>query len=257
MHLLRFRRSSQTNRIDISSLNFTYKYNARQAEFHSIALDLNRPSMPHSGTSDTECFQMAINAMEQLRVYWLPRYLSQSSSSSPLKRKHPMDTISISSSKTSVDTSSIDVPKTTSNVEDIYFIKHRIGNISYIDYNPQEYLFIQPTGQDDLEQDVDPFNPPQEETNQIQKDLKPETKNIPPSDSNRSLKDYANDDNLELFYRIFISDFLAGSPFFQYVSKSDDILHQTGLQFITDVEILFTIPCGTFRERIVRQFILK
>ena len=269
MRLLRSRRSSQTTRIDISSLNFIYKYNFRQAEFHSITLDFNQSSMPHSGTSDADCFRMAVNAVEQLRVYWLPRYLSQNSLPSSLQRKHrrsvsnskPMDTaISRSSSKTSMEIPSIDLPKRPSNVTGDHFVKHTIGNISYLDYNPQEYLHIQSSDQNDSEQDIDPFDQ-LDETNQTEKDFKPSIEEILPSYSNRSLEDYANDNNLELFYRIFVSDFLAGFPFLQYISntraKADDVSYETCLRFITDAEILFSIPFGNIRERIARQFILK
>ena len=261
MRLLRSRRSTQITRIDISSLNFIYKYNSRQAQFHSVVLDPNKPSMPHSGTPDSECFRMAVNAMEQLRIYWLPRFLSEIPLSSLSKRKRrTIDQNPNQTSKASIEISSIDLPKVAPTVKAIGFVKHRIGNISYLDYSPQECLFIQSSDLNDAEEDTDPFNQ-LDEFDPVESNLKLEPEKILPVYSGRSLEDYANNDNLELFYRIFVSDFLAGSPFGQYIfhtnAKTEGILHQTCLRFIIDAEILCSIPSGRFQERILRQFILR
>lgn len=212
IRLLRSRHSTHTTRIDISSLNFIYKYYSRQAQFRSIVLDSNKSSMPHSSTPDSECFLMAINAMEQLRVYWLPRFFSEIHSLYPDKTNHRTDTVQATD-----------------------LIKYKIDNSTYLDYNLQECLLIQSSE-----------STPKVKSKQI---------------SFMYSEDDAKNDHVELFYRIFVSDFLAGSPFCQYIihknTKSEGRLYQTCLRFIIDAEILFSIPLGRFQERILRQFILK
>ncbi len=268
---MRSRRSTQSNRIDISYLNFIDKYYSRKDELHSITADLDNPSMPNSRTSDTIWFQMTINAMHQLRIYWLPRYLSQvSSSPSRMKIKHRKidpnpnrieSTVkSWSSSENMIETSFNDLPKTESTNNEVNLVKHTLGNISYIDYNPQQYILIQPSEQDDFQQDTEEFNE-SDNTHRTEKDCKIEFQDTSPSFSDRSIEDFASDANLELFYRILVSDSLAGSPFIEYISqtipKTDTISYQTCLRFITDAEILLSISSGKFKERILRQFLSR
>jgi hypothetical protein len=228
--------------------------------------------MPDSSTSDTIWFQMAINAMHQLRIYWLPRYLSQRSLPPRSKIKYSTNESHPNQIKNVIKPSSENIIRTSSNhlsntdlrIKELKLVKHTLGNISYLDYNPQQYILIQPSLQHDFQQDTEELNEPDIEnnnTNQIDKDCKIIFENKLSLSSDRSIEDYATNDNIELFYRILISDSLAGSPFFEYISqiipKTDAIPYQTCIRFITDAEVLLSIPSGKFKERILRQFISR
>ncbi len=266
MRLLQSRHSLRSNRIDISYLNFIYKYYSQQHEFRSITIDLDHPLMPDSSTSDEIWFQMSINAMHQLRVYWIPRYLGQVSSPSRSKIKHSkielnpkqINNIIKSSSENTIEKSSYHLFYTNSLIKEPKLVKYTLDNISYLDYNPQQYIPIQPSEQHNYQQDTEELN---NDTNQIDNDSKIQFEDTSLPFSDRSIEDYATDANIELFYRILISDLLAGSPFFEYISqtisKIDVIPYQTCIHLITDAEILLSIPSGKFKERILRQFISR
>lgn len=110
MRLLQSRYSPQHSRIDISYLNFIYKYHSRQNEFRSITIDLNNNLIPDATTPDSIWFQMAINAMHQLRLYWIPRYQSQLSPlKQPSSKSNPI-TLNSRASKTDKQTNNTDQP---------------------------------------------------------------------------------------------------------------------------------------------------
>ena len=259
MRLLRSRCSSRWNRIDISHLNFVYKYYSQQHKFRSIINNLNNSRMPDSSTSDTIWFQMAINAMQQLRVYWLPRYFHQLSSSYRSKVKHPTIQSNAndlkSPSENIIVRSSENHFNTNSMIKEPKLVKFTLGNMSYLDYNPRQYILIRPSEEHDFQQDIEELN--DKNNNRIDADSKVTSFSF----SDRSIEDYASDANLELFYRILLSDSLAGSPLFQYISetipKNDAIPYQTCIHFITDAEVLFSLSSGTFKDRILRQFISR
>jgi hypothetical protein len=225
--------------------------------------------MPDSSTPDTIWFQMAINAMQQLRIYWLPRYIGQLPSVPRSKIKHP----TMKSNSNQIDGDDIKplseniilkdhLPNINSMIKEPKFIKFTLGNMSYIDYNPRQYIPIQPSVQHDFQEDIEELNEPNKNNNNqsdIDYKISFDVTSFPSSD--RSIEDYATDANIELFYRIFISDFLAGYPFFEYISqtipKNDVIAHQTCIRFITDAEILFSIPSGKFKDQILKQFISR
>jgi len=217
--------------------------------------------MPDSSTSDAIWFQMAINAINQLRVYWLPRYLGQRSSPFRSKIKHSIiesNPNKKSSSENIIETSSNHLSNTDSIIKESKLVKFTLDNISYLDYNPRQYILIQPSEQDTEELNESDIN---NNINQIDKDCKIEFEMTSSLSSDRSIEDYATDANIELFYHILVSDLLAGSPFFEYISqtipKTDVIPYQTCIRFITDGEILLSIPSGKFKERILRQFISR
>ncbi|CAF3529113.1 unnamed protein product [Adineta steineri] len=212
---------SQSNRIDISHLNFIYKYYSQQQEFRSI--------------TDTIWFQMAINAMCQLRTYWLPRYLGQQSKINPSTIQPVLNQIE----NKSITTLSNHSSHSNSTINEPELIKYTLDNISYLNYNPQQYILIDPSREHDFLQD-------------IETDINVKFEN---TSSDRSIEDYATDANLELFYRILVSDMLAGFPFSDYISQTIPI--QNCIRFITDAEILLSIPSGNFQEKILRQFISR
>lgn len=256
MRLLQFRHSLRSNRIDISYLNFIYKYYSRQDEFRSITIDLNHHRMPDSTTTDTIWFQMAINAMYQLRIYWLPRYLSQISLSPRSKIKHSIiESNSNQIENISPTSSSHHHSNTDSIMNETEFVKYNLGNISYLDYNPQKYILIQSSE----EYDTKEIN--ESETHRVDKDSKIISEDISLPPSHRSIEDYATEYNIELFYRILVSDSLAGSPFSEYMSqtipKIDVIPYQSCIHFITDAEVLLSISSGKFKENILKQFISR
>jgi len=227
--------------------------------------------MPDSSTSDEIWFQMAINAMHQLRVYWIPRYLGQVSSPSRSKKKQPIieshpkqiNNIIKSSLENTIEKSSYHLFYTNSLIKESKLVKYTLDNISYLDYNPQQYIPIQLSKQHNYQQDTEELNQSEinNNTNQIDNDSKIQFEDTSLPFSDRSIEDYATNANIELFYRILISDLLAGSPFFEYISqtisKIDVIPYQTCIHLITDAEILLSIPSGKFKERILRQFISR
>jgi hypothetical protein len=165
-----------------------------------------------------------------------------------------------SSSEKMIETSINNLPKMESTNNEVNFVKHTLDNISYIDYNPQQYILIHPSEQDDFQENTEEFDE-SNNTNEPEKDSKIEFEDISPSFSGRSIEDYASNSNLELFYRILVSDSLAGLPFFEYISqtipKIDIISYQTCLCFLIDAEILLSISSGKSKERILRQFLLR
>ena len=200
-------------------------------------------------------FQFAIDAMHQLRTYWLPRYLSEKIPRVRSKWKQPIIESTPIEEDPETDLSSENLNPI---VREFQFVKHTLKNISYLDYNPREYIPIQPNLEHDFQQDTEdldelPTNTSQDETIKSEEILFPS--------SNRSIADYANDENIELFYRIFISDSLAGWPFLEYITqmipKEKIGLYQTYIRFLTDGEILFSIRSGKFREKIVKEFIFR
>jgi hypothetical protein len=219
--------------------------------------------MPDSSTSDTIWFQMAINAMHQLRMYWLPRYLNQLSSSSRLKLKH--STVQStrnqvknnikSSSKTTITAPSNHLSHTDPMINESKLVKFTLGNISYLNYNPRQYILTQSS-----EQHTEEFNESDNDNNnhQIRTECKM-TFECPSSD--HSIEEYSTDANIELVYRILVSDSLAGSPFSEYISqiipKPEVIQLQTCIRFITDAEVLLSMPVGNFKEKILKQFISR
>jgi hypothetical protein len=265
MRLLRSRCTSRSNRIDISHLNFIHKYSSQQHEFRSIINSFNNSLMPDSNTPDAIWFQIAINAMHKLRIYWLPSYLGQRSSSSRSKTKQ--STIESNSNQIENDTKSsrkniiLKSSDHFSNTEPVIRQpKFTLGNMSYIDYNPRQYISIDPSEQHDFQEDTEElYESNNDKNNQSDIDCKVRFEVTPYPSSDRSIETYATAANIELFYRVLISDFLAGSPFFEYISqripKNDVIFYQTCIRFITDAEILFSIPSGKFKDRILKQFI--
>ncbi|CAF0904478.1 unnamed protein product [Rotaria sordida] len=221
MRLLQLRYSSRSNRIDISYLNFIYKYYSQHHEFRSITIDCGDTRMPDSSTPDSIWFQMAINAMHQLRIYWLPRYLSQLPLSSQLKKKpstnesnsKPFDNIINTSSENVIVTSVNHRSQTNSIInKEPNLVKFTLDNISYLDYNPRQYIHIQSSEQDDFQQDFEELNQ-SNHNNQTDANIKLKFEVPSYALSDRSIEDYATDANIELFYRILVSDSLAGSPF--------------------------------------------
>jgi hypothetical protein len=208
--------------------------------------------MPDSTTSNAIWFQMAINAMHQLRIYWLPRYLSQLS----LKLKHStLNQIKNnikSSSKNTIAAHANPLSPTDPMINESKLVKYTLGNISYLNYNPRQYILTQSS-----EQHTEEFNE-SDNNHQIETECKM-TFECPSSD--HSIEEYATDDNIELVYRILVSDSLAGSPFLEYISqiipKPEVIPLQTCIRFITDAELLLSMPVGNFKERILKQFISR
>jgi len=204
--------------------------------------------MPDSTTSNTIWFEMAINAMHQLRIYWLPRYLSQLS----LKLKHS----TLNQIKNSIKSSSTADSNHLSHIDPMIneskLVKFTLGNISYLNYNPRQYILTQSS-----EQHTEEFNE-SDNNHQIGTECKM-TFECP--SSNHSIEEYATDDNIELVYRILVSDSLAGSPFLEYISqiipKPEVIPLQNCIRFITDAEVLLSMPLGNFKERILKQFISR
>ena len=268
IRLLQSRYSSRYSRIDISYLNFIFKYYSRYHEFRTIAISHDHSLMPNSTTPDSIWFQMAINAIYQLRMYWLPRYLKQLSLSLQSERNHSKIKLNLNqiknvdrtlSSETSIPTSmNYYLSNSNSKLKESQFIKFTVDNMSYIDYNPQQYIHIQSTEQDDFQQNIELFNDSNNtnDNHQIENSSK---MNFPLSSSDRSIEEYATDANTELFYRILISDSLAGSPFFDYISQTinqaDRIPLQTYIRFMIDAEILLSLPFGEFKQKILKQFI--
>ncbi|CAF3398807.1 unnamed protein product [Rotaria sp. Silwood1] len=269
MRLLQSRYSSRSTRIDISYLNFIYKYYSQYHEFHSITNSFGDTRMPDSSTPDSIWFQMAINAMHQLRIYWLPRYLSQLFSSSQLKKKPSTIETNSKPIENIIKTSSDNVIVTPNNhlstidskrKKEPNLVKYTLDNISYLDYYPQQYIQIQSSEQDDFQQSFEELSE-RNDNNQIDTNSKLKFEVPLYSSSDRSIEDYATNVNLELFYRILVSDSLAGSPFLQYISqivpKTDVISFQTCIHCITDAEIVLSIPSEKFKERILKQFISR
>jgi len=183
--------------------------------------------------------QEAIHAIRQIQSYWLIRYRNQMLSKSVRAKRKPVIELNRVSSSENPDTISIQKPIT----DETSFVKHNLGNLSYIDYNPGEFVYF-PTSEEeslDLNETHEDVNTEIEDKQQI------------PS-TNQSIEDYAVDANMELFYRILMSDSLAGSPFYDYLSNE---ISKLLIHFLRDAEILFSIPKGTFRERIIRRFINK
>ncbi|CAF4175904.1 unnamed protein product [Rotaria sp. Silwood2] len=243
MCLLQSRHSSRSNRIDISYLNFIYKYYSQHHEFRSITIDFDDIRMPDSSTPDSIWFQMAINAMHQLRIYWLPRYISQLSISSQSKKKSSTIESNSKLIENIIKTSSENVIVTPINHlsqadsiknKEPNLVKFTLDNISYLDYNPRQYIQIQPSEQDDFQQNFEELN---ESNDNNQTDTNSKLKSELPlhSLSDCSIEDYATDINIELFYRILVSDSLAGSPFLEYISqtvpKTDIISLQTSIHY--------------------------
>lgn len=266
MRILQFRHSLRMNRIDISYLNFIHKYYSKHYEYPSIFIDLDYTRMPDSTTTDTIWFQMSANALYQLRHYWLPRYLNQISLSSRSKLKHQIikshsNEIHKLSSENIIPTSTSVHSNTESIINETELIKHTLGNISYIDYNPQQYIPVQSSSSSseeeeeylDFEEEIDV------DTDQVDKDCKIIFEDVSFQYSDQSIEDYATDDNIQLFYRILVSDSLAGSPFLHFIlqtiPKTDVIPYKISIHFITDAEILISTPLGQCRERILKQFI--
>jgi len=215
--------------------------------------------MPDSSTSNAIWFQMAINAMHQLRIYWLPRYLNQLSSSSRLKLRHStLNQIKNnikSSSKNTIAAHSNRLSHINPMINESKLVKFTLGNISYLNYNPRQYILTQSS-----EQHTEEFNESDNDNNnhQIETECKM-TFECPSSD--HSIEEYSTDANIELVYRILVSDSLAGSPFSEYISqiipKPEVIPLQTCIRFITDAEVLLSMPVGNFKERILKQFISR
>ncbi|UJR26723.1 hypothetical protein I4U23_008038 [Adineta vaga] len=265
MRVLQSRYSTRFHRIDISHLNFIHKYYSRQQEFRSITIDCTKSSMPDSSTSDTIWFQMAINAMYQLRTYWLPRYLTQISSTVQTQIKQSilqqMETYIEPSSANNDDNSttiSLDHRSHKNVIPDkINLIKIVFDNISYLDYYPRQHTLIETSKEHGFQQDNEVLNKFDDHQTAVDHTLQIQEQ---PS-SEQSIEDYASDDNLELFYRIFVSDSLAGGPFSDYIaltlSKTEAVSLQTCIRFITDAEVVLSLPSGNFKTRILKQFISR
>ncbi|CAF4445404.1 unnamed protein product [Rotaria socialis] len=256
---------SRPDRIDISYLNFINKYYSRHHEFCSIKVDFGNSPMPDSSTPDSIWFQMAINAMNQLRVYWLSRYLNQ------LRRSEKPPTTMESKSKPAEkmikqpSENNIVTPINRTSEADVIteesrLVKVSLENISYVDCKPGQYICVQPSKQHNFQDDFDESN---DDNNKqlIDTDSKLKCELPSYSTSDRSIEDYATDANIELFYRILVSDSLAGSPFLEYISqaasKTDTTSLHTCIHCIVDAEILLSIPSGKLKEKILKQFIFR
>ncbi|CAM4805667.1 unnamed protein product [Rotaria magnacalcarata] len=241
---------SRPNRIDISYLNFINKYYSRHHEFCSIKVDFGNSPMPDSSTPDSTWFQMAINAMNQLRVYWLSRYLNR------LHRSEKPPTTMESKSKPA---EKMIKQSTENNI--VTPINHTSqADVITEESRPGQHICVQPSKQHKSQDDVDESN---DNNNKqlIDTDSKLKCERPSYSISDRSIEDYATDANIELFYRILVSDSLAGSPFLEYISqtasKTDTISLHTCIHCIVDAEILLSIPSGKLKEKILQQFIFR
>ncbi|CAF2115260.1 unnamed protein product [Rotaria magnacalcarata] len=256
---------SRPNRIDISYLNFINKYYSRHHEFCSIKVDFGNSPMPDSSTPDSTWFQMAINAMNQLRVYWLSRYLnrlhrSEKPPTTMESKSKPAEKMIKQSTENNIVTPINHTSQADVITEESRLVNVSLENISYVDYRPGQYICVQPSKQHKSQDDVDESN---DNNNKqlIDTDSKLKCERPPYSISDRSIEDYATDANIELFYRILVSDSLAGSPFLEYISqtasKTDTISLHTCIHCIVDAEILLSIPSGKLKEKILQQFIFR
>ncbi|CAF1119049.1 unnamed protein product [Adineta ricciae] len=258
MRILQSRYSSRFNRIDNSHLNFIHKYYSQQNEFRSIMIDGKKSSMPDSTTSDTVWFQMAMNAVHQLRTYWLPRYISEVPSMMRWKIKSALAPMTATVDNVDKDTPPSNLQSHTEEIFDrVNFVKVTLDNISYIDHSPQQSLLIDSSKQHDFEEDNEVLN-----TFNNHHQTKPDDRIEPEQrPSVQSIEDYATEHNFELFYRIFVSDSLAGGPFLHHLSltssKDEATSLQTCLHFITDAEVVLSAPSGNFKTRILKQFISR
>ncbi|CAF1644920.1 unnamed protein product [Rotaria magnacalcarata] len=256
---------SRPNRIDISYLNFINKYYSRHHEFCSIKVDFGNSPMPDSSTPDSTWFQMAINAMNQLRVYWLSRYLnrlhrSEKPPTTMESKSKPAEKMIKQSTENNIVTPINHTSQADVITEESRLVNVSLENISYVDYRPGQHICVQPSKQHKSQDDVDESN---DNNNKqlIDTDSKLKCERPSYSISDRSIEDYATDANIELFYRILVSDSLAGSPFLEYISqtasKTDTISLHTCIHCIVDAEILLSIPSGKLKEKILQQFIFR
>ena len=249
LRLLRTRHSPRSPRIDITHLTFIQRYHSRSNEFRSIALRADRSFMPDSTTADAIYFSMSIKAVEQLRTYWVPRYRAQASPPTV----HPSFVQTTSDVIVRPSPSSIEhVPRTSST----QLARFTLDTMSYLRYNPQQFIRIQSSlthpyqghFEDDF-QSIDRHSSPT-------KSISP----LPPS-SDRSIADYATENNLGLFYRLLASDSLAGGPFLSYisevVSKQEARPLEVSLRFIADAEVLLSLTRDELHERLCRRFITR
>jgi hypothetical protein len=160
-----------------------------------------------------------------------------------------------SSSKTTIAAPSNHLSHIDPMINESKLVKFTLGNISYLNYNPRQYILTQSS-----EQHTEEFNESDNDNNnhQIRTECKM-TFECPSSD--HSIEEYSTDANIELVYRILVSDSLAGLPFSEYISqiipKPEVIQLQTCIRFITDAEVLLSMPVGNFKEKILKQFISR
>jgi hypothetical protein len=245
-------------------LNFIYKYYSRYDEFRSIVVDRTYVSMPDSNTSDAVYFQMAINACKQLRVYWLSRYVASlptNMSSYPMNNA-PIHSNNYRSVTSTMNTTSQCRDHCRTNDDDSF--KHRLvsmpcrlDTMSYIDHPPAYYIRCRSSM---MSHDYHKYADESSSTD-VHVEHQVTSTNIEMM-CHRSIHDYANNDNIELFYRILASDCLAGSPFCQHIHlivKSTDEIRtiENYIRFIGDAEILLSMVSNKFKDRLVRQFISR
>ena len=265
MRLLRSRHLSRSARFDNSPSNFIYKYYSRTDEFRSLTVDKGQCSMPDSSTPDAVCFQMAIRALDQLRLYWLHRYLTSSSSvkahlsQAESKSGAPASITAVASAD---ETSSQLMSHTEERRTELPLVRFMSGKMSYIKHNPHQYIRIQPTM-------THPYHAESPLFAELEENTRPSTRidSRNRSDSSifdldeRSIDEYSTNDNLELFYRVLVSDSLAGWPFLDFLAQtkptSDDRFLQPYIRCIADAEILLSITSDKLKERLTRQFIVR
>ena len=235
LRFLRSRYLSQSTRIDNSRLNYLYRYSIRADEFRSIMIN-NEGSFFISDPNATDAIflQMIIKAIDQLRDYWLPRYLSERSSHE------------ISSTK--------QTPDKNFQQEEILSNEIRSETVSVENENPNQDVAIQSDQdhpyRDSFNDDHNEILSPQEKIEIVLDKTEPEPE--------RTLEDFLNEGKLEFFYSVIGSDALAGWPFADYLRRTQakDHLEQY-LYFMRDVEILLSMESGSFKQRILRHLIVK
>ena len=199
--------------------------------------------------SDAIFLPMLIRAIDQLRDYWVVRYLSERSSYSREGQNNAKSEI-FSHEKSS-----------TEQIIDTHFEQEdslskqlrakliRLETMSYVSYNPHRYVPVYP------EQDH-PYRDRFDDNNAVP--VRQETLPTVPSTVEPSLEDFLNGENLEFFYSVVCSDVLAGWPFADYLKRIESKGNlQQYLHFISDVEIVQSTEPGPFRDRILRHLIAK
>lgn len=216
--------------------------------------------MPDSSTPDAVCFQMAIHALNQLRLYWLHRYLTSSSSvklhfsQAESKSSAPASITAVpSADETSSQSSSHTEEKRTESP----LVRFTSDTMSYIKHNPHQYIRIQPTITHPYHAELPVFAESKENT-----DLDTTIDSSSIFDlGERSIDEYSTNDNFELFYRVLVSDALAGWPFLDFLAQTkptgDDRFLQMCVRCIADAEILLSITSDKLKGRLIRQFIVR